>query len=326
MSRTLAVRLLPILLACVSGCASIPEAARQIPAAGIELEAVPFHAQTRYQCGPAALTTVLQASDADVLLDDVVDKVYIPERRGSLQLELLAATRTSGRVPYIIDTTLAAVLAELEAGRPVLVMQNLGIRAIPRWHYAVVVGIDSARNRVILRSGTDRRRETPTDVFLRTWSRSDFWGFVVLRPGELPANPDRGRYFEAVLALEQTGHADAAARAWQAAVGEWPLNTTARFGLGNARLAMGDHRAAEREYRELLAIDPAVAVARNNLSLALAGQSRLDEALSEIEQAIALNEDPDIEDLLEGTLAEIRQQRASRRTDTEPRINRPTDR
>ena len=71
---------------------------------------------------------------------------------------------------------------------------------------------------------------------------------------------------------------------------------------------MGDHAAAERQYRELLAIDPSVAVARNNLALALAGQSRFDEALAEIERALVSNEDPGIEHILEGTRAEIRAQ------------------
>ena len=126
--------------------------------AAIELEETPFFSQTRYQCGPAALATTLVASGANAELDELVDAVYLPGRQGSLQLEMLAATRSAGRLPYVVNKTLSALLEELDAGRPVIVLQNLGVRVIPRWHYAVVVGIDAGRDRVILRSGTERRR------------------------------------------------------------------------------------------------------------------------------------------------------------------------
>ena len=300
-------RLLPALLVWLAGCASIPEEVRDLPHEGVrvELAETPFHPQSRYQCGPAALTTVLQASGATVELDDIVAKVYIPGRQGSLQLELLAATRTSGRLPYRIDGTLSALLAELEAGRPVIVLQNLGVASIPRWHYAVVVGIDGDRGLIILRSGQERRRETPINVFLRTWSRGDFWGLVTLPPGELPENVDRAHYFNAVIGLEQTGKSEEAALAWQAAVERWPGDTTARFGLGNALLAQGDFPAAEAQYRELILMAPELIVAYNNLALALARQQRLAEALQTIDRAQQSNDDPSLEPVLSETRREI---------------------
>ena len=271
----------------------------------VELADTPFHPQSRYQCGPAALTTILQASGAAVELDDIVDKVYIPGRQGSLQLEMLAATRTSGRLPYLIDGTLSALLTELEAGRPVIVLQNLGIASIPRWHYAVVVGIDGDRERIILRSGQERRRETPINVFLRTWSRGDFWGLVTLPPGKLPENVDRPRYFNAVVGLEQTGQPEAAALAWQAAVERWPGDTTAHFGLGNALLAQDKYAAAEAQYRELIRMAPELIAAYNNLALTLARQQRFAEALQTIDKAQQSNDDPLLEPVLSETREEI---------------------
>lgn len=299
--------LLSVLLVCLAGCANIPANVRALPNpyATVELVDVPFHAQERYQCGPAALTTILETSGANVSVEDVVTRVYIPGRQGSLQLEMLAATRTAGRIPYVVNKTLSALLKELDAGRPVIVLQNLGVRLIPRWHYAVVVGIDAGRDRVILRSGTERRRETPINLFLRTWSRGDFWAFVALRPGELPTDVDRDRYFEAALGLEQAGRPADASLAWAAAVSEWPDNTTALFGLGNARLALDDFTGAEQAYRRLITIDPELAVAHNNLAFALAAQHRFDEAIVEIEQAFDVNDDPDIDETLRNTRAEI---------------------
>jgi len=252
---------------------------------------------------------VLTASGADVTLDTIVDKVYLPGRKGSLQAELLAATRTSGRLPYVIDGSLNAVWNELAAGRPVLVLQNLGIAAIPSWHYAVVVGIDEAGERVVLRSGTDRRRVMSIDLFLRTWRRGDYWAMVVLRPDEVPAGPDRARYFRAIAALEQAGAMGEAGTAWAAALEAWPGDTVALFGLANVRLAEGNAAEAERLYRELLAGNDRQVVARNNLAMALAAQGRYDEALAEIDRALASNDEPRLETELADTRATILEQR-----------------
>jgi tetratricopeptide (TPR) repeat protein len=305
-------RLLPALFVVLAGCASIPTSVSGLPVSGqaIELEDTPFYPQERYQCGPAALATALVHSGAEVSLEDIVDKVYLPGRQGSLQVELLAATRTEGRLPYVIDGSLAAIWQELERGRPVLVLQNLGIAAIPRWHYAVVVGIDAERGEVVLRSGTDRRRVTPSRTFLHTWRRGGYWGLVVLAPDQLPAAPDRSRYFEAVAALEQAGRAEEATIAWQTALEHWPGDSVALFGLANSRFVLGDYQAAEDAYLELLDREPGMVVARNNLALALAGQGRYAAAMEEIAIALVGNRDPAVERELRDTAATIRRREA----------------
>ena len=295
-----------LFLVCVA-CAPIPDTVRELPdAAIIELEKTPFYPQERYQCGPAALATVLAGSGASVSLDDIVDKTYLPGRQGSLQLELLAATRSRDRIPYVLDGTMAAILGELLAERPVLVLQNLGVAGIPRWHYAVVVGIDTGRNEVVLRSGTDRRRVTKLDTFLRTWGRSDYWAMIVLRPDELPASVNRDRYFAAISALEETGQLDTAEQAWRNAAGHWPDDVVVHFGLANIALAREDYEAAATGYRTLLDKHGSVVVARNNLALALAGQGEFDEALAEIRRALIGNDDPTIEAELRDTEQQIR--------------------
>jgi hypothetical protein len=305
-------RLLPALFVALAGCASIPPPVSELPgtARTIELDQTPFYPQERYQCGPAALTTVLVQSGVGASLETIVDKVYLPGRQGSLQAELLAATRTEGRLPYVIDGSLAAIWRELRMGRPVLVLQNLGIEAIPRWHYAVVIGIDTGRGEVVLRSGTDRRRVTRSRAFLHTWRRGGYWGMVVLAPGELPAAPDRSRYFAAIAALEQAGRAEEAAVAWQTALGEWPGDTVALFGVANARLALAEYEVAEAAYRDLLERAPDLLAARNNLALALAAQGRYDAALEQIEFALSNDPEPGLRKELRDTEAMIRRRMA----------------
>lgn len=292
-----------LLLVALGGCASIPADVRDLPPGSdaIELTGTPFFPQEQFQCGPAALATVLTASGIDTTPDRLVDKVYIPAREGSLQYELLAATRNAGRVAYPIDPTLGAVWAELAAGRPVVVLQNLGVERWPRWHYAVVVGVDAARDRVVLRSGTQRRRETRIPTFLRTWRRGDYWGFVALRPDELPASPDRPRYLRAVAALERSGQLDAAARAWQNALDRWPGDRVAGFGLASIAASLGDHETAVARYRRLAESGGEQAAIRNNLAMSLAALGRLDAAQREIEAAIRMNTNSALAGELEDT-------------------------
>ena len=301
---------MPALFLVCAACAPIPEDVRELPESSfVELDQTPFFPQEKYQCGPAALTTVLAMSGADVRLDEIVDKVYLPGREGSLQLELVAATRTSGRLPYMIDGTMAAIRKELWAGRPVLILQNLGVATIPRWHYAVVVGIDSGRDQVILRSGTDRRRIMELDTFLRTWRRGEYWAMVVLRPDELPASVDRERYFAAISALEETGQLESAGRAWQTAAVYWPEDAVVQFGIANVAFARGHFEVAEENYRELLQANPSLVIARNNLALVLAEQGRFEEASAEMGRALADNDDPALETELRDTEQSIRAMR-----------------
>lgn len=298
---------MPALFVLLAGCASIPPHVSNLDTgqASIELADTAFFPQEQFQCGPAALATALSSSGVAVEPGELVDRVYLPGRQGSLQVEMLAATRSAGRIPYVIDGTLQALRDELAEERPVVVLQNLGIAAIPKWHFAVVVGIDTERNQMVLRSGVDKRRITRIPTFLRTWRRGDYWGFVVLRPDELPADVDRGRYLNAVAAFENTGRIDDAATAWQTALMVWAEDPVALFGLGNIRLAAGDNAAAEGHLRALLEQDPESDAARNNLAIALARQARFEEARHEIAAAIDNNDDPALERELRDTEALI---------------------
>jgi tetratricopeptide (TPR) repeat protein len=287
---------LPALFILLSGCASIPPEIAELEAspASLELVDTPFFPQERYQCGPAALATAISSSGIEVDVQDLVDRVYLPGRQGSLQVEMLAATRSVGRLPYVIDGNLQALWNELAAGRPVVVLQNLGVAVIPRWHFAVVVGVDTEQDAILLRSGVEQRRVTSLKTFLRTWRRSDYWGFIVLRPEELPAHVDRQRYQKAVAALEKAGRSEEAAVAWKMAINQWPGNPVALFGLGNIELSLGNDPEAEAYFRAVVERDAKSVAARNNLAIALARQGRYAEAMRELSIAREDASDPAI--------------------------------
>ncbi len=256
-----------VAMAC-AGCAINPplRVDGMVPAAGIDLtRRVPFHPQTEYHCGPAALATVLGSSGVPATPESLAPQVYLPGRHGSLQVELIGATRRAGRIPYLLPREPEALFAELQAGRPVLVLQNLLVRSVPKWHYAVLVGADAGRNRVRLNSGDRRGLPMPAPKFMRTWDWGGRWALVALKPGELPASAaDPAAYLAAVADFEAVAGAAAARPAYLAAQRRWPEDGRVHMALGNQAYAGGDKRAAAAHYREGLAHAPGDPVLSNN--------------------------------------------------------------
>ncbi len=253
--------------AVASGCAlhaPSPTAETQAP---VELVATPFFAQRVDHCGPAALATVLVESGRnDVTPDALSPALFLPERAGTLRTELLAVSRAQQRIPLTIPGTLEGLVAALDAGYPVLVLQNLGIRWIPRWHYAVVVGVDQEADTVVLRSGREPRRRTSIATFLRTWARSGHWGMVVSPPDTVPAFAQPLDWLRAAAPAESAGQPALALTAYKAAVARWPDSALAHAALGNAWYAVGDTPAARRHWQDALQLNPELKTARDNLA------------------------------------------------------------
>jgi tetratricopeptide (TPR) repeat protein len=262
-------------LLLLAGCATRAPVLQPIVAEStgdplVELTDTPFYPQQAYQCGPAALATVLNANGVAVSPGRLVPQVYLPERRGSLQVEIIATARRYGQVPVIIEPNLPALLELLRAGRPVLVLQNLGLSWLPVWHYAVVVGYDATADSLLLRSGTERRKRTSAHDFSRSWKLAENWGVVLLDPGEPPGALDATRYLSAVAALEASGKLDEASRAYRTAATAWPDQALPWLGLGNVYYRQGRLRPARNAYRRAHELAPADPVVANNLAQVLA--------------------------------------------------------
>jgi len=272
--------------------------------AAAELAQTPFFPQTDYQCGPAALATVLAASGAPAAPEALAAEVYLPARRGSLQLELIAASRRHGRVPYVLAPTLDAVAAELADGRPVLVLQNLGLSWIPLWHYAVVIGLDPAQGAVVLRSGRDRRRQMPYARFLDSWVRAGHWALVTVAPDDLPASARPLPWLEAVATFEQLGQRALALQGYEAARQRWPEQSLVWQVLGNARYAAGDRHEARAAYRTAVRLQEDAA-AYNNLAQTELELGCLQAARASLEQARGLPASPAVRATLEETARDL---------------------
>ncbi|QLF95119.1 PA2778 family cysteine peptidase [Pseudomonas sp. ABC1] len=267
MIRSLSLLFLFGLLGACARVPVIPVDSLDLPRQA-ELVDVPFFAQDEYQCGPAALATVLVQRGVDTSAQALVDSVYIPGRKGSLQVEIVAAARAHGLLVYPVGGRLEAVLAEVAAGNPVLVLQNLGFDQWPLWHFAVVVGYDLERQEVILRSGTTERQVDDFRSFLRSWHKGGRWAAVTQMPDSLPATAELMPWLAAASDLELVGQQPAARLAYERAAERWdsPLPW---FALGNSLHSSGDLPGAEQAFRKSVGKDSSFAAAWFNLSHAL---------------------------------------------------------
>jgi tetratricopeptide (TPR) repeat protein len=280
-----------LLMTVLAGCGLLPSQTPPTLASDtgrVELAEVPFYPQEQYQCGPAALAMALDAAGRQVTPEQLVPEVYLPGREGSLQVEMLATARRHGMVAYPLEGGLQAAYAELRAGTPVIVLQNLALTWFPMWHYAVVIGYDGQPGDVILHSGTQARATLSASVFERTWKRAGEWAMLVLPPDRIPVTAGPESYLRAVIALEKTGQAQAARTAYQTAARRWPDSLVAWMGVGNTNYALHELAEAELAYREAAARHPNSAAAYNNLAQVLAERQRYPEAIAAARAAVEL--------------------------------------
>ena len=270
--RLLAVPAFLTLILALAGCAGLGsmqrEALRAFPEA-VQVDSVAFYPQTEMHCGPAALATTLDHSGIPVEYDQLVDRVYLPGRGGTLQVELLAAARSHDRIPWRLEPELSALLAEVAAGRPVLVLENQGVRRIPYWHYAVVIGFDPDRAEVIQHSGSEAGLARSMRRWLRDWNLAGRWAVITLPPDQLPLAPDRNRWLQTVADFEAVAKPDAALIAWQTAAEHWPDEAVIWLGQGNSQYRLGRLDEAVAAFEQALALNPDQPAAAFNLAVVL---------------------------------------------------------
>lgn len=281
------------LAALLSGCAAIVPQTEELhkswPAnlpVRAELTSVPFFPQEDYQCGPAALATSLGAFQVKVTPEDLIDKVYLPGRQGSLQVEMLAGARRYGMVAYQLAPRYADLLREVASGTPVVVLQDYGVWPVELWHYAVVNGYDREKGELYLRSGTKERLAVPISVFEYTWKESGYWAFVTMPPDRLPVTASENSYLSAIVAMERVVEPRVARTAYRAFLARWPNNLTANVGLANTEHALGDLHQSLMVLKNAEDRNPDSPIVLNNMAQTLSDLGLNQEALTVIDRAV----------------------------------------
>ena len=278
-------------LLLLTGCAAQPQLSAAVQAtlpSQSFVTGVPFYSQQDYQCGPASLAMALGASGQEVSVATLIPQVFVPGRAGSVQPEMLATVRRHQRISYMLDGSFDALLTEVEAGHPVVVLQNLGLSFAPLWHYAVVIGYDQAPRQLLLHSGEQQRQVMSMSRFNATWARSKHWAMVALPPGQLPISVSETVAADSIAAFEQVAGAKAALPAWYALTVRWPDYGLGWFALGNALHGDQDPVSAAEAFKQATRVDATLAAAWLNLGLTQQGLGDQESARANLQQAAAL--------------------------------------
>ncbi len=230
-----------------------------------QIDNVPLIQQAAFYCGPTSIAMVMQWAGADITQEEVAALAFSPGAGGTYLADMIGSSRRLGQLAVEIGS-FDQLLAEIDAGHPVIVFQNLGLGIAPVWHYGVVTGYDFGKEEVYLNSGQLDQMVMTFATFERTWRRGDYWGLVVLPPDDLPVSVRETNVLSAAAALERVEQFAAAETLYETGAARWPDNWLWQFGLANARYAQGDLRGARAALLRAQRIDPTIPEIRTNLA------------------------------------------------------------
>lgn len=233
----------------------------------VEIVGVPFIRQEANACGPATLAMVLQWAGQEVAVEQLILQVYSDSEKGSLPADMISASRRQGMMAVQIEG-LSSLLKELEAGHPVIVFENLGVKWWPQWHYAIVFGYDLKTRQLLLHSGPDSFKEQKMDEFELSWRLGNYWGLVVLPPDELAKTADELSHASAASALENLGFESEAQASYEAILRRWPNSLAAYVGLGNISYSKKMYRESVAYLKKAVQLKPESVAAQHNLQIA----------------------------------------------------------
>jgi ABC-type bacteriocin/lantibiotic exporter with double-glycine peptidase domain len=141
---------------------------------------VPFYPQSKYQCGPASLASVLNYYGFPVTPGEIANAIYEKRLRGTLSIDLVLYAQRVGFSAKAYRGNLTDLKSHVSKDRPLIVFQDLGYPILSIPHFSVVVGYDDAEGNLILHSGKQTDKVTSYGRFLRTWREMDYWTLLIL--------------------------------------------------------------------------------------------------------------------------------------------------
>ncbi len=181
----------------------------------VELSSVPFFRGNAHQSAPMVLASALSMQGVNIS-PGLVETALDVDHPAGLAQSLPEAARGYGMLAYPLDPQLNALLAQVSAGYPVVVRYTEGSLVWSEPRYALLVGYDRYKERVLLRSGMQRRKVMSFSSFTSAWQDAGSWALLVQKPEQLPAKVDPQRWRSAAQALARSGQEPAATRAIKA--------------------------------------------------------------------------------------------------------------
>lgn len=270
---------------------------------------VPFVPPRTDLCGSTSIQMVAQYWQSNsnyspkLSLQELDERTLLPLKGGTLQVELVSAARANGLIAYLLEPNFESLLSELMAHHPVIVLINRSYSWYPLWHYIPVNGYDETRRELLTHFSDQPNEPIGIETFTELWKRSEYWGVVLLPPGEIPSSATSKKFLRSVYELEKVGMVEESIRSYQSALVRWPEDSDIHFILGNSYYSVDRLSEAEASYRHFLLSNPSHPLALNNLALLLSKTGRKKEGLTLLDKAVS--KDPEIQKMLRNTREEI---------------------
>lgn len=145
---------------------------------------VPFFPQSRYQCGPASLASVLNYHGCRITPEEIGDVIYTRELKGTLSIDLILFAQRMGFKAKAYRGNVADLKSHVAVNRPLVVFHNVGRPLLTIRHFSVVIGYDDTKGIIILHSGKHRDKVISYGRFLKSWEEMDYWTLLIRPRGE----------------------------------------------------------------------------------------------------------------------------------------------
>lgn len=138
-------------------------------AATFQIEGVPFVAQAREQCGPAALSSVLAYYGVALAPETIAKTTYSEKLKGSLITDLENFARNLAFQAGSDKGTGEELIAFIREGKPVIALVDLGRWFVSQPHYLVLFGYSP--DGLIAHDGRQAARLFQYPDFERMWEK-----------------------------------------------------------------------------------------------------------------------------------------------------------
>lgn len=227
---------------------------------------VPLLKQDDYHCGPAALTMVLNYQGKKVTEKEMAQGLFHKKLKGSFFPEMKARAREEGMMVLELNK-LQDVIAEVRADHPVIILQNNGFAFFPRWHFAVMTGLDLNGPDVFLHDGDVKVHEMDMRWFERSFVLGGYRSLLILPPGKLGVTVSEVDHVEAATILETMGKKSEARMAYEAILGKWPGSIVGSLGLSNVLYGEGKKKESQEVLEKTVVLHPESPLLWHNLAV-----------------------------------------------------------
>lgn len=143
---------------------------------------VPFFPQEKFQCGPAAMSSVLNFRGLTITPEEIARDIYSESARGTLNSDMVFFAERKGMKATQYSGTLDDLKKNINDSNPLIVLVDYGFLTYRKDHFMVIVGYDE--DNVIAHSGKDSFMKVPNDEFLGIWKKTKNWTLLIQKKKE----------------------------------------------------------------------------------------------------------------------------------------------